>query len=63
MLKLELTAEQHTTLMEHLNEMSELYYNEAVAFSRLGEIGRELSEERIKKARSSFRLYMVLSKY
>ena len=63
MLKIELTAEQHTALMEHLNELSELHYNEAVSFARLGEIGREASEERIRKARSAFALYLELSKY
>ncbi|MBP3479439.1 MAG: hypothetical protein J6K03_08165 [Oscillospiraceae bacterium] len=63
MLKIELTAEQHTALMEHLNELSELYYTEAAAFAHLGEIGRETSEERIRKARSAFSLYMELSKY
>ena len=61
--KIELTEEQHTALMEHLNELSELYYNEAASFARLGEIGREASEDRIRKARSAFALYMELSKY
>ena len=63
MLKIELTAEQHTALMGHLNELSELYYNEASSFARLSEIGREASEERIRKARSAFALYLELSKY
>lgn len=62
-MKIELTTDQHAALMEHLNDYSELIYHEAASFARLGDIGREMADKRIRQARSAVDLFVVLSKY
>lgn len=62
-MKIELTTDQHAALMEHLDAYSDILYNEAASFVRLGEIGREMADKRIQQARSAFDLFMVLAKY
>lgn len=52
-MKIELSAEQLTALIEHLGELSIRYRMEAVAYASIGRKGQELAEEQLEAAKET----------
>lgn len=61
-MKIEITQEEHAALIELLNDMSELRYNQAAALAGVSEAADRF-QECLQQARTATRLLMQLAKY
>ena len=61
-MKIEITTDEHSALMELLNDMSELRYNQLDTLIRFPE-DRDRWEHCLKQARAATRLLMKLGEY
>ena len=52
-MKIELSAEQLTALIEHLGAVSTRYKLEAAAYASIGRKGQELAEKRLEAAKEA----------
>lgn len=61
-IKIEITQEEHAALMELLNDMSDLRYNQVAVLAHVPE-GKDRYQHWLQQARDATKLFMKLSRY